>query len=41
MRRTSEVVMRGGHPSIEGPAAGSGSIWWAERDDGGVRIVPA
>lgn len=40
-RRGSQIVLRDGQPFIEGPAADSGSIWWAERDGGGLRIVPA
>jgi hypothetical protein len=40
-RRSSQIVLRDGQPFIEGPAADSGSIWWAERDGGAVRIVPA
>ena len=39
-RRRSHVVMRDGAPSVAGPAAGDGTIWWAQRDGDRVRIEP-
>lgn len=40
-RRASRVVAFGGTPYIEGPAAAQGAVWWAYREEGGLRIVPA
>lgn len=41
-RRHSRVLMKDGHqPTIVGPAATDGRIWWAHRDGDTIRIEPA
>jgi len=40
-RRASRVIAYGGSPYVDGPAAEQGSVWWAYRDERGLRIVTA
>lgn len=40
-RRASRIVAFGGAPYVEGPAAGEAAVWWAYREEAGLRIVTA